>query len=224
MYYFDYYKVPGIRHICRSVKQTESETVQDSAISTMAVFFADKILTRHKNHCDKAIIIPIPQHTGYAEYTKEIAKRVGDVTGAKILDILKAEPRESFYSSKKKETIESFEFAVPSIAPVLELEKGFKSEDFLGIYLLDNVIATGNTFKKALSCLSDLVPTPDYNKDLSACSLLEKIARAAFFRNINPLVYGIDSTRLSLSMAKELGLFYPDTSLADDVVLYGGNS
>ena len=222
MYYYDYYKMPGVREICTAVKQTENKELREMAISAMATYFTDKIITNHDGF-EKSIIIPIPQHTGEADYTKEIAERVGEVSGSIVLDILKTEPRDSFYCTKKKDASDEFEFNVPSVAPILEAENCFGADTMPEIYLLDNVIATGKTFKKALTCLSELVPTPDFSKDLSTYSLVEKIARSALFRYIKPLVYGIDTTSLSLAMARDLQLSCITTFPKDGVVLYSDN-
>ena len=51
-----------------------------------------KIKQERINYEKNDILIPAPQHTGNAEYTREIAERIASVTGAKVADILKCIP------------------------------------------------------------------------------------------------------------------------------------
>lgn len=89
-----YYHTKGVREICHDVKNTSSNK---DAILTMAEHFSDMNILD-----ESCIIIPAPQHYGYADYTLQIAERVSKATGAKILDILKCHPRDMLYDLKKQ--------------------------------------------------------------------------------------------------------------------------
>ena len=127
-----YYNTVGVRELCHDIKNTSSNK---DAILTMAEYFAN--LNILDGSC---IIIPAPQHYGYADYTLQIAVRVSKVTGAKVLDILKCRPRDMLYDLKKQG-----KGNVPNI---------YLSEDIRlsgKFYFLDNVISTGATYFEACS-------------------------------------------------------------------------
>lgn len=127
-----YYNTKGVREICHDIKNTSSNK---DAILTMAEYFSDL------NILDKScIIIPAPQHYGYADYTLQIAERVSKVTGAKILDILKCRPRDMLYDLKKQGKGNTAD---------LYLSEDIKLSG--KYFFLDNVISTGKTFKEACS-------------------------------------------------------------------------
>ncbi|MBP3783849.1 MAG: hypothetical protein J6I68_11440 [Butyrivibrio sp.] len=127
-----YYNTKGVREICHDVKNTSSNK---DAILTMAEYFSDL------NILDgSSIIIPAPQHYGYADYTLQIAERVSTVTGAKVLNILKCHPRDMLYDLKKQGKRN---------AAGLYLSEDIKLSG--KYFFLDNVISTGKTFREACS-------------------------------------------------------------------------
>ena len=125
-----YYNTKGVREICHDVKNTSSNK---DAILTMAEYFLSLNIID-----ESCIIIPAPQHYGYADYTLKIAERVAKITGAKILDILKCRPRDMLYDLKKQ--------GKRSDAGLYLSEDIKISGKF---FLLDNVISTGKTFSEA---------------------------------------------------------------------------
>ena len=89
-----YYREPGVRQTCHDVKQTSNTELQDQAIQTIA---RDLIGRNVVGPGD--ILIPAPQHTGNAEYTKRIAEIVSRETGAVTAGILKCIPHFSWFEA-----------------------------------------------------------------------------------------------------------------------------
>lgn len=98
---------------------------------------------------NNAVLVPMPSHQGFATYTLELAKRIGELTKAEICDTLKGRPRKSLYQLKK-------EGGNPRKAKF-----GFYLTDCIPsgkqIIVIDNVVATGATAKAAASVLGDCV-------------------------------------------------------------------
>lgn len=94
-------------------------------------------------------IVPAPQHTGHAEYTLKIAKQIAAKTGCKVCDCLTCTPRETLYDMKKK--------GLP-----IEDDMALKKIHIPGkrVWFLDNIIASGHTFKKAKELIPKLIPLP----------------------------------------------------------------
>ena len=88
-----------------------------------------------------AILIPIPSRSGHAEGTKTLCNLLAKYTGCTVRDILKGKKRESTYEAKKQgKVLNSEQFGFNLIG-------GIPNGD---VYLIDNIIATGNTFKYIL--------------------------------------------------------------------------
>lgn len=121
----NYYKDDGVREICHAVKECDWYAIQ-----IMAEYFINLGVVSHES-----IIVPAPQHEGYAIYTKQIADIVARVTQAKVCDILRCQPHEMLYKQKLKGKVVVPEFYVTDSI----------TED-KDIWFLDNVIATGATF------------------------------------------------------------------------------
>lgn len=133
MKYNSYYNDAGIRETCKVVKQYENRRVQEKAIRVIAQYL---ILLNIVEEGD--ILIPVPQHTGNADYTKEIANIVAANSGAVVADILKRVPEESFYEKKKNNKFEQ-----------LHLYLNQKIPQGNHYFFVDNVISTGTTFHTA---------------------------------------------------------------------------
>lgn len=63
-----YYSVPGLRDLCHAVKSRD-----DDALTESAEWLSDVV---DKYDLEGYSIIPIPNHSGRAEYTLEILKRL----------------------------------------------------------------------------------------------------------------------------------------------------
>lgn len=149
MIYQSYYYSPGVRNICHAVKHNNSHAVRIIA----------EYLTEQADIKPHDIIIPVPQHTGKAVYNKAIANIIATRTGAKIADILRCKPRETLYKQKLRQ---------PE-----QLHTDFYLADEIPtgkIYIIDNVIATGQTI-------------------FDICELLNT--------SFIPLVFAVDETRFN---------------------------
>lgn len=84
IWYNDYLR-GNTREICHEIKNNNEECCK-----VMADFFlAQEIID---SHC---LLIPAPQHEGYAIYTKKIAEMIAAKSGAQVMDIIKSNPRET---------------------------------------------------------------------------------------------------------------------------------
>jgi hypothetical protein len=128
-----YYEEPGVRQTCHEVKQTSAPELQEQAIRIIAKDLIGRNVVRPGD-----ILIPAPQHTGNAEYTKRIAELVAKETGAVAADILRCVPHFSLYEGKKEGKSVHLELYLSGTIP----EGG-------RCYFIDNVISTGRTFAEA---------------------------------------------------------------------------
>lgn len=128
-----YYNIPGVREICHAVKQTEDMTAHKRAVIQMSDYLSRQGIRQN------SVLIPIPQHTGSAVYTKEIAERIAIATGAIVADILKCTPHEALYTQKKQGLKPDPMLCVDGTIPSTR-----------HIYLVDNVVGTGTTIREAL--------------------------------------------------------------------------
>ena len=126
-YYLNYYE-PRIRELCHAVKERDPDAIKDAAN-----MFLDMDIPLD------AILMPAPQHTGQAVYTKEIADIIARETGIEVMDILRCEPRETLYALKKRG------ISVPNagIYSLTAIPNGRP------VYLIDNVIDIGSTVMSA---------------------------------------------------------------------------
>ncbi len=116
------------------------------------------------------IIVPAPQHGGEAEYTRDIAEIIAKSSEAKVIDLLKCRPHAPLYEQKMK-----------SITPELEMYTEGIIDTKQTIYLLDNVIATGQTYKEAERLIPDIKPLV-YAIDISNRAILESKGLEAITR------------------------------------------
>ena len=129
-YYADY----GVREICHKVKQKNRDCILEMANS---IFNAGSFDT-------DSVLIPVPQHSGVAEYTKEIARLISKWSGACVADILRRKPGDTRYNQKQAGKDETL-----SLWLTRPLPKHGK------IYLVDNVVATGLTIHACRDLVGD---------------------------------------------------------------------
>ncbi len=117
------------------------------------------------------VIVPAPQHSGNAEYTKKIAALVSKQTGATVADILHCVPHSPLYFQKKEGPQQKIDLTL-YIKGVIPKGRCY--------FFLDNVISTGTTYSAANSLfngtLKPLVYAVDTSKieDIEANGLLVK--------------------------------------------------
>ncbi len=133
---FNCYYNKKVREICHGVKENDYMAVRE-----MAEFFINLgVITKN------SILIPAPQHIGYAKYTKSIAEIIAKETKASIKDVLRCKPHEGMYQIKKSGRVKIPEFYIT------EEVKGDN------VYFLDNVIATGTTYREAKKLITNIQP------------------------------------------------------------------
>lgn len=140
--------------ICHAVKEGNQE-----AVKTMASFLA-------KNVNEPCVLVPVPQHTGKAEYTLELAEEVRRIVRAKkhieveIADVLSSTPHETLYDQKKK--LEKQELTEEEISNLdcgdLKVNPDFKTENGKKYLALDNVYSTGKTFEETEKLVPGIKP------------------------------------------------------------------
>lgn len=128
-----YYNMPGVRETCHAVKQVADMQAHNDAVKTIAQALVDMNLVT-----DKDYLIPAPQHTGKAEYTKEIATAVSELTGATVLDVLHCKPHVPLYDQKKRGIPFDLRLYIKGNIPSTGK-----------LFFVDNVAATWSTFKQA---------------------------------------------------------------------------
>ena len=126
------------RELCHGVKEFDLMAIQE-----MAEYFACLGILD-----EDSILVPAPQHTGRAEYTKEIAQMAAKVTKATVVDAIGCIPHEGVYQMKKKGKI-----SVPEFYLTTEFRDEGKK-----IFFLDNVLATGTTFWEAKKLIRSIKP------------------------------------------------------------------
>lgn len=139
---------------CHAVKEGSQD-----AVRTMAAFLAESV-------SEPCVLVPIPQHTGKAEYTLELAKEIQRIAKeekgieVEIADVLSSTPHETLYEQKKKlrkqeltdEEINGLDYGNLKVSPDFKAESGKK-------YLaLDNVYSTGKTFEETEKLIPGISP------------------------------------------------------------------
>lgn len=137
---YNYYYDKNIREICHEIKKNNLEFCE-----IMANYFLNQEIIREGD-----ILIPIPQHNGYSIYTKQIAQLMSLQTNAIVEDIIKSKPRETLYELKKQNKKVSLDF---SLSKNLEKTNG-------NVFLIDNVLDTGQTFITCKNLLNGINVTP----------------------------------------------------------------
>lgn len=139
------YAGDDIRAIAHGVKQS----TKDPLLRRISMTSIADYIIKHGIFDEDDTIVPAPQHTGHAEYTLDIAKQIAAKTGCKVCDCLTCTPRETLYDMKKR--------GLP-----IEDDMALKKVHIPGkrVWFLDNIIASGHTFKKAKELIPDLIPLP----------------------------------------------------------------
>lgn len=136
-----YYEVPGLRELCHAVKAMDKESYVDAA-----ELLADLV---DENALSGYTIIPIPNHSGKAEYTLEILKQLKNIININIKDCLTSAEHAPMYSIKKDKSI------------LHKDDLGFVKHGTINpnrTILFDNVIGTGTTYFYAMEAVGYNIP------------------------------------------------------------------
>lgn len=125
---YNNYSNPAVREICHGIKENDNECIN---------IMADYILNLNIIDCN-SILIPAPQHQGYAIYTRKVADIIAEESNARVLDIIVSKPRDTLYNMKKQKIPLTLDFYLKDEIH----EKG-------DLYFIDNVLATGQTWLTA---------------------------------------------------------------------------
>lgn len=117
-----------LRDLAHGIKENDKESINE----------ASRMMAKYvqKDYC----LIPIPNHSGFAENTYELAKGISSIVGCDVVDALQGFSRESLYDVKKEGRTTNgllFYFLVDKIPTDKR------------IILIDNVVATGATATEA---------------------------------------------------------------------------
>lgn len=153
MKYQDYQTTPGVRELVDALKQTEDPFLKKRATAAITNWFL-----RFGQVDRSSYLVPVPQHSGDAEYTKDICEALSSMTGAKVLDIVKCSPVPCI--NKYKPKIESeYEFYRTNTVPKVKNSR---------FYFVDTIINTGETYRQVNDLFDqELVPmvfAVDYKK------------------------------------------------------------
>ena len=101
---------------------------------------------------DKYVLVPIPEHTGKADYTLQLAEHIGVQTGIEVSDLLESKEHAEFYDIKKNRDANSID---PE-----KVDFGIKVKDGMQLpngkipILVDNVLDTGKTISDSAKALN----------------------------------------------------------------------
>lgn len=132
-----YYSIPGLRDLCHAVKS------RDDAALTEAAEWLSRVVGKYD--LEGYSIIPIPNHSGRAEYTLEILKRLRRLRSIRICDILVGAAHATQYDAKKvgtKLSLNDYGFELRGDIPLNRA------------ILFDNVIGSGNTYFSAMKTIN----------------------------------------------------------------------
>lgn len=134
----------SLRKLSKDVKKNDTTAI------AMAALLLSKILTPN------AVLIPVPQSSGKADYTLELANTIKIIRqDCEVADILAGTPRKKLYDIKKTKT------SLKGIKTGLKVKDNADCIDTLyshsDVFLLDNVVNTGFTFNRARKALRKYV-------------------------------------------------------------------
>lgn len=109
-----------------------------------ALFEAAERMAALIDNEERAVLVPMPSHDGCATYTRKLALLIGSKTGHIVCDCLAGNERESLYQAKKEGR------TLPPEDLALWLREGYGNmAEERDVWLIDNVIASGATYRAA---------------------------------------------------------------------------
>ncbi len=134
----------SLRKLSKDVKKCDTTAI------AMAALLLSHILTPN------AVLIPVPQSSGKADYTLELANTIRIIRqDCVVVDILSGTPRKKLYDIKKSKT------SLKGVRTGLKVKESADCRETLesnpNIFLLDNVVNTGFTFSRARKALRKYV-------------------------------------------------------------------
>ncbi len=148
------------------------------ATQIIAEFLAEQIN-------EDCVLVPVPQHTGKAEYTATISQKIAEIKGqsfsVEVADILKTTPHKPIYEQKKEITEGEKRLLTDENIKNLDTGKLYLNENYKNfekaltekkVFIIDNVIGTGSTIKAVQNFIPDSKPlvfavSPNYMESIS---------------------------------------------------------
>lgn len=127
------YRTPQIKALAKDIKKGNKDTIR------MAAEAMTPLVPKG------AVLVPIPSHTGKAIETLSLAHEIATLTGGQVYNCLAGCARESSYELKHHGVV------LTSDKMGFELVK--ERPDGNNVFLVDNVIASGNTALAALNLI-----------------------------------------------------------------------
>ena len=152
-----YYNTKGVREVCHILKNRDCSHEYYQTVNKVSDY-----MIGIKGVCYEDFLIPAPQHSGYSEYTLDIANRISQLTGAVVLDILGRKPSATLYDMKRQ--------GIKNPCLNLFLKEPLAMCDNGRLLFVDNVISTGITFDTANKLFNDKLVPLVYAVDETACS------------------------------------------------------
>lgn len=147
----------SLRKLSKDVKKSDTTAI------AIAALLLSHIITPN------AVLIPVPQSSGNAEYTLELANTIKIIRqDCEVVDILSGTPRKKLYDIKKVKT------DLKGVRTGLKVKEDADCKETLlsnsNIFLLDNVVNTGFTFNRARKALRKYVKVDPSLLAISATS------------------------------------------------------
>jgi len=129
-----------VRQLAHRVKQGDVESIKEAARKMSDLLWK---MTDGKDF----VLVPMPGHTGKAEYTEMLASFISQETGLEVIDALRNEQHEALYGEKAKNGIDGLTpFPMTKIRNIPEGKEAI---------LIDNVLDTGTTAMSAFRALGE---------------------------------------------------------------------
>lgn len=134
----------SLRKLSKDVKKNDTTAI------AIAALMLSQILTPN------AVLIPVPQSSGKADYTLELANTIRIIRqDCEVVDILTGIPRKRLYDLKKSKN------SLKGLRTGLKVKENADCKKILqsntNIFLLDNVVNTGFTFNRARKALRNYI-------------------------------------------------------------------
>ncbi len=123
-----------VRHLAHDVKAGDPDAIDRAA------------LLMYKYVPPRSVLIPIPQHTGQAEYTLKLAKRIAQLSKARVIDVLSMAKRDTTLYMQKMRGISNLNLNFSAYYDESVMQQIRTASN---VILIDNVIDSGLTYNQA---------------------------------------------------------------------------
>ena len=139
-----YYDSKNTKKYCHDIKKNDGSEEYINALNNIVDYFVSQGIFD-----EKSVLVPAPQHTGIAEYTKDIAEHIAEKTGSFVADIMHCREHEPLYDIKKSGIKPRLKFYIMTNRD-MDQKLSFWKNNGYKFYYIDNNISTGVTFNTAM--------------------------------------------------------------------------